>query len=163
MRDGQRVSYIGDGREGLALGDKGQVLVVEGRSSHVLWATGSLKGQVTLTDHFDIVAQGKAQTVASFDPEQDDSLEVGGITTTAVRDLYDADGEAGVLNWMANAGHLASFQAIAEEAHTFIVARLRQDPSFQVVANNLDDDENESVIRLAASVLLRDAFGESEQ
>lgn len=162
MRDGQRVSYIGDGRDGLNLGDKGQVLVVEGRGSHVLWSTGARSGEVDLIDNFDLAAQGKGQTVASFDPEQDDSLEVGGLHTTAVRDLYDADGEAGVLNWMVNAGHTASFQAVAEEAHSFIVARLRQDPSFQAVANNLDEEEHESVIRLAASVLLRDAFGEGE-
>lgn len=162
MRDGQRVSYIGDGRGGLALGDKGQVLIGEGQTSHVLWATGSHKGDVTLNDDYDLTPVGKGQTVASFDPDQDDCLEVGGLSTTAVRDLYDADGEAGVLNWMVNAGHTASFQAIAEEAHSYIAARLRQDTSFQAVASNLDEDEHESVIRLAASVLLRDAFGEAE-
>lgn len=161
MRDGQRVSYIGDGRDGLSLGDKGQVLIGEDVTSHVLWSTGTRKGDVTLNDDYDLTPLGKGQTTAAFDPDQDDCLEVGGLSTTAVRDLYDADGEAGVLNWMVNAGHTAGFQGVAEEAHAFIAARLRQDPSFQIVASNLDEDEHESVIRLAASVLLRDAFGEA--
>jgi hypothetical protein len=160
MHDGQRVSYIGPPNEGLVLGDHGSVLLAADHASHVIWQTGSLKGQVTLVEHDDLTPLGRKQ--ATIDDGLEDSLDVGSISITSAREVYEAEGEEGILNRMAQDGHLACFAAIAQEAQDLITTRIRNDPSFRALASHLDDDETESVIALGASVLLRDAFGVGE-
>jgi hypothetical protein len=39
-----------------------------------------------------------------------------------------------------------------------VASRIRADASFRVVIADLDDDEAESVLRLASACLIRDAF-----
>lgn len=162
MRDGQRVSYIGHEVEGLAMGDRGEVLSAADTASHVLFQTGSRKGAVLLVDHLDLTTVQTSQKVATIDDGLDDSLDVGTLSLTATREIYENEGEAGVINTMAEAGHLGAFAAIAQEAHDLITTRIRNDPSFRVVTSQLEDEEAESVIRMAAAVLLRDAFGVEE-
>lgn len=160
MRDGQQVSYIGlDGHiTDPALGDRGKVLAVGQTASHVLWTTGHLADQITLTDNYDLAIVGRALESDGLE----DSLEYGTIITTAVRDAYDDGGEVAVLNFMAEQGHLACFHDIAEDTIQFIASRLRQDAGFQAVASHLEEDERESLVLLATHVLLRDAFTEEE-
>lgn len=161
MRDGQRVSYVGQEVDGLAMGDRGEVLSAAQDASHVLWSTGKRAGFVDLVDHLDLATTQKKVAVTVEDG-LDDSLDVGTLSVSATREVYDEAGETGVLNTMAEAGHLTSFAAIAQEAHDLITMRIRQDPSFRAVTAQLDDEEGESVIRLAAAVLMRDAFGVEE-
>lgn len=161
MRDGQRVSYIGPEVEGRSLGDRGEVISAARDASHVLWHTGKRTGHVDLVDHYDL-SLGQKKVAATIDDGLDDSLDVGTLAVTGAREIYDEAGETGILNTMAEGGHLASFTAIAEEAHALIQTRIRNDPSFRSVTAQLDDEESESVIRLAAAVLMRDAFGVDE-
>jgi hypothetical protein len=158
MKDGQRVSYIGPEANGVSIGDRGEVLSAGDNASHILFHTGSRQGAVILVDHYDL-ALGQKKVAATIDDGLDDSLEVGTLAVTGAREVYDVDGETGILNAMAEQGHLASFAAIAQEAHDLIQMRIRADPSFRSMASQLDDEEAESVIRLASAVLMRDAFG----
>lgn len=158
MRDGQRVSYIGHPLDGVAMGDRGEVISASDGASHVLWHTGARQGAVMFVDHEDLSLGGK-KTAALVNDGLDDSLEVGSLSTTGAREIFDVEGEGGVLSAMAEAGHLVAFTAIAQEAFDLINTRIRNEPSFRALASQLDDEETESVIRLGAAVLMRDAFG----
>lgn len=157
MRDGQKVSFTGLDENGLAYGDKGQVISADEGYSHVLWSTGSRTGAVMIVDHSDLAASGR-QVEAAMDDGLEDSLEVGSLDVTAAREIFDETGEIGLLNTMSEQGHLASFAAIAEEAATLISTRIRNDPSFRAVAAHLDDDEADRLVNLAQAILVRDAF-----
>lgn len=161
MRDGQRVSYIGPPVEGLAMGDRGEVVSAADQSSHVLFHTGSRQGAVVFIDNFDLAAPQK-KAAAKVDDGLDDSLEIGTLAVHGAREIFEVEGEGGILNAMAEQGHLASFAVIAQEAQDLISTRIRSDESFRSMASQLDDDEAEAVIRLAAAVLIRDAFSDSD-
>lgn len=157
LSDGQRVSFVGTpAHGGVQIGDTGQVLSRAGESAHVMWHTGSKRGEVTFEDIEDLVGQG--HTAAAVEEATTDE----GLSTIAVRDVYDANGDVGVLNAMADAGHLATMQPYAEEALTLVEGRLRTDPSFKAVTAQLEPDEADRLVSLAAAVLMRDAFGASE-
>lgn len=161
MKDGQKVSYVGPPTDGLQMGDRGEILSAAAHGSHVLFSTGSRKGGVVFVDHIDL-AFGQGKKVATIQDGLDDSLDVGTLGVTATREVFENSGEVGLLNVMAEQGHLASFASIAQEAHDLIQMRIRNDPSFRSVTAQLDDEEGEAVIRLAAAVLMRDAFGVDE-
>lgn len=156
-REGDAVSYIG---EGVLFGAHGKLLATAGaHAGHVEWSTGSQAGQVTLVDTDDLVASRRSKPVVAARDELDDSLEVGGLSVTAVRQVQDEEGPVGVLNFMASNGHLSGFAHIGEQALGFVTGLVRQDSGVREVTAQLDDDEAEGLIHLAASVLLRDAFG----
>lgn len=155
MREGSKVSYTGMDADGVSLGDQGAVLAASGPRAEVMWYTGSRTNQVTIVDEFDLVVTG-----SRVSDGLEDSLEVGGLVTFSARHAYDEGGEVAILNQMADAGHLAAFADIAEEALSMVAARLRQDASFRAVTAQLDEEEAEGVLRLASSCLIRDAFGD---
>lgn len=157
MRDGQKVSYVGIDQEGLALGDRGEVISASASASHVMWTSGSRQGALMLVDNLDITPVGRIKTAVAEDGLED-SLEVGNLDVTAAREVFDESGEIGLLNAMSEQGHLASFAAIAEEAAALISTRIRNDPSFRAVAAHLDDEEADRLVSLATAVLARDAF-----
>ena len=150
--EGSQVSYVGPLERGLEIGDRGKILSDDGMAAHVLWMSGSLRGQVTLTDHMDIVV------AAEHTPEVDDSLE-GPLVTTAVRETYAYGGVDGLLDALEDEGHLAVFQPIVEEAIQMVAARLRQDVAFREVMDQLDGADGEEFLEHATFALLRDAFG----
>lgn len=156
ISDGSRIEYTGMKTETLEPGDQGSVLVVSGRNAHVQWRTGSLAGKVTLEDSDDLHAMGSRQ--GAVEAALDDSLEVSGIGTVTARQIYDEGGSGALLNAMAEAGKLASFQDIAEEALTLVTARLRSSEPFTAMSSHLEDDEREELLRTASAVLIRDAF-----
>lgn len=152
-REGQRVSYVGDGDHGLQIGDRGKVLSsAESSHSHVMWTTGARAGEVTIIRNFDLVT-------SSTEPSYDD-LDAGSLVTIAVRDTFDSRGHVGLLNALNEEGHLSTFASIAEEAIQTVAASIRQDPSIQEVLAVLDPDEGDEFVAFASSVLLRDAFGD---
>jgi hypothetical protein len=157
VREGDRVTYTGPQTDYTELqpGAAGKILV-HASSTHVHLQGSS--GAVYLVSLDDLAPMGRT---AAADPLED-SLEVGGISTFAVREVYETDGETGVINAMATLGHLSAFGEIAEEALMLVTARIRQDPSFREVLAHLDDEEGESVLRMAAACLVRDAFHEAE-
>jgi hypothetical protein len=156
LYDGCRVEYTGTMAGSLNPGDQGSILVTSGHCAHVQWKTGSLAGQVSLVDTLDLMSLGSRQ--GSVEDALDDSLEVSGLGTVTARQIYDEGGSHALLNAMADAGRLASFREIAEEALALVAGRIRTSASFLALASHLDDDEAEEMVRLASAALIRDAF-----
>lgn len=162
LREGQQVTYIGEPRDGLVHGDVGKVLTLASQdSANVMWSTGAQTGGVTLEFDYDLEGPRTRRARAQIDLLAD-SLDVGTIVSTSLREAYDSAGPEGLLTVMAEEGHLASFHDIAEEAMEMISARIRQDPSFRAVVAELDPEESEHLIRLASVSLVRDALGQEE-
>lgn len=159
IHDGCRVEYTGAGTGSLVHGDQGSVLVASGHAAHVQWKTGALAGSVTLEDSDDLHALQSRQ--GSVEEALDDSLEVSGLGTVTARQIYDEGGSGALLNAMADAGKLASFQEIAEEALTLVAGRIRTSASFLALSSHLEDDEADEMVRLASAALIRDAFSAS--
>lgn len=155
MHEGQRAIYVGAATDytDLQPGSRGRILV-QASATHVHFQGSS--GAVFLVENEDLSPLVRK---ASQDPLAD-SLDVGSISVFAVREVFDSEGEMGVIQSMASLGHLAAFGEIAEEAITLISSRIRQDPSFREVLAHLDEEEGESVLRMAAACLMRDAYGE---
>lgn len=152
--EGSQVSFTGWDSDELCYGDQGRVLAISGSVAHVMWATGSCAEQVLPVYDSDLALLAALAEV----PDLTDSLEVGSLATFSVRQVFDSGGEVAVINEMAEAGSLAVFASIAEDALTMVASRIRADLAFRAVMADLDDDEAESVLRLASICLVRDAF-----
>jgi hypothetical protein len=157
LHEGARVSYIGDGHDGRALGEHGRLLAITGRSGHVKWEDRT----ITLVDLNDVAALSPS-TAAARPPADDDladSLDVGPVRSFGVRGVYEVDGTSGVLSALASTGQLTGFASIAEDTRLFAEGRVRQDPELSRAAAQLDPEEADELIAMATAVLLRDAFG----
>jgi len=159
LYDGCPVEYTGMKGEPLVPGDQGSILVTSGHCAHVQWKTGALAGQVSLVDTLDLTPLGSRQ--GAVEESLNDSLEVSGLGTFTARQIYDEGGSQALLNAMAEAGKLASFQEIAEEALALVAGRIRTSASFMALASHLEEDEAEEMVRLASAALIRDAFSPS--
>lgn len=158
LPDGSPVSYVGSGHDGRTLGERGQLLTTSGRIGHVKWAADDAITAHDVEDLAPTSARRAARTAVVHD-DLADSLDVGPLVATGVRQTLDTEGPAGVLNALSATGSLSDFSEIAEEAVAFVEQRVRASASFQQVARQIDDDEFDEVTSLAARVLLRDAFG----
>ena len=156
IREGAKVSYIGYPEGGLTVGDQGQVVAASGSASHVRWDSGVVAGQILLVENEDLVQATAART------HEDIDFAHGPLVSLAVRDIYDESGEVGLLNAMAEAGHLAGFTEIAEEALGFVQGKVAADPSVAEALTQLDPAEQTEVLSMMATALLRDAFGRGE-
>lgn len=155
IRESAQVAYVGDGDQGLGIGDRGRVIAASGSASHVLWSSGSRTGALLLVDNDDLVEMSRTQASLTAD-----SLSDGRLVAVAVRDTYDAFGAPGLLNALNEEGHLASFSAYAEEAMEAVSAKIRQDPSMVEALACLEPEEQDSFVAFTTAVLLRDAFGQ---
>lgn len=153
LAEGTKVSYVGDEDEGLSVGDTGKVISAAGSGSHVLWSTGARTGDITLEHNMHLVANGKSFSYNSFE---------GQLVSIAVKDVFESRGSVGLINVLNEEGHFATFAPIAEEAVRHVAAQIREDPSIKEVISQLEPDEGAEFVSLAASVLLRDAFGGGE-
>jgi hypothetical protein len=158
LRDGMKVSYIGLGEAGVELGDRGTVLSADTSGSHVSWVTGAAIGRVILVHNDDLAPISSTRTAVH--DELDDSLEYGSLVSIAAREIFDASGEAGLMDAMNEAGHLASLTSSAEDAVAHVAAQVRNSPSFESVLAQLDSEEADSLVNLTASSLIKDALGE---
>lgn len=157
--EGATVSYIGDGRGGLNLGDHGRILAHASMSAgHVQWLDGARRGQVDVVD-FEDIAPSTRRVVAMQDGLED-SLEVGPIVVTSnARHVFDVDGGPGLISLMASTGRLASFDEIADEAFALVQDRVSRSASVREVLAELDEDDRADVVHMASLTLLHDAFG----
>lgn len=156
--EGETVSYIGDGRIGVALGDHGRLLTYASKTAgHVQWIDGARRGQVDMVDLDDVAPS--ARRAAVLQDGLEDSLEVGPIIATSARHVYDVDGGSGLLSMMASTGRLANFDEIADEVFALAQERIASTASMREVLAELDDDEGAGVIHMASRILLADAFG----
>jgi hypothetical protein len=157
LHEGSRVSYIGDGHDGRALGEHGRLLAITGRSGHVKWEDRT----ITLVDLVDVAPLSSTAAAARPPADDDlaDSLDVGPVQAFGVRGVYETEGTPGVLNVLASTGQLTGFASIAEDTRLFAEGQVRQDPELSRVAAQLDPEEADELISTATAVLLRDAFG----
>lgn len=157
VREGQIVAWSSLAIDGHGVGDEGRLLSVAGSCAHVTWSTGLMSGVTEVVSVHDISA------TASRDQDPlADSLDFGGLVSSAARDVYEAQGPEGVVGALSATGHLSSFEQIAEEALALVASRVRSDPSLREAVSTLDDEDAEAVVRLASAVLIRDAFGTDE-
>lgn len=145
LYEGQTVSWVG--------GDdpaKGTILAVGGaNSAHVKWASGPNAGSITLTDIYDL---------EPFTAKvEEDPLHL-----TAVAKVYKAEGEEGVLNFLASNKYLEGWQKIARDILEYTEQRIRVDASMDLVEEQLSPSDQTLVIQAAALTLLRDAFGDED-
>jgi hypothetical protein len=155
--EGSQVSYTGLDGSDLCQGDQGRVLSVDGAVAHVMWTTGTCASQVSPVYDSDLISLAAVDGVSD---SLQDSLDVSSLVSFSVRQTFDSGGEVAVLNEMAEAGSLAVFGAIAEDALALVTSRIRADAAFHTVVAELDEDEAESVLRLASICLVRDAFAD---
>lgn len=159
LREGGVASYLGVGREGVSLGDKGEILAFAGSGAWVKWKTGSRQGDIVAVDRYDLAPAPRIGREAVQHDDLEDSLDVGPITTTSMRDVCDAEGTTSVLNMLASSGNLPGFAEIADEALSFVSHRVREEPAIRNVTAQLDGEDAEELIQLASFAILRDAFG----
>lgn len=146
LYEGQTVSWIGEGGHRA----RGNIISTDGAySAHVKWASGPNAGDITLTDVYDL-----QPLTANYDEESDP------MHLTAVRRNYDAEGESGVLNFLASHNYLDTWSRIAANALEYVEQEIRKDASMELVDEQLNPRERDKVVQAAAISLLRDAFGE---
>lgn len=153
ISEGTSVRYCGDsiGKEAdLDLDDRGKVVSATPTHSHVVWRTGALAGQITLTANLDLVVMRQPT---------DDSMD-GPLVSISAKAVYERGGATALLNAMVDGGHTTDFSVIAQEALALVQARIRQDPSFRSVLATIDAESGADLISLASVSLLRDAFVE---
>lgn len=161
--EGSDVSYVGPGE---LFGSQGLFLAsANAYAGHVKWATGPRAGRIELVDGEDLVTVHKGQMVVHgggrFRDDLEDSLEVG-LPVLAARHIQDAEGTMGLLSRMASQGHLSGFAGVAEEALAHVAHRVRQDPGIREITAQLDEDEAEALVQLAAHSLIQQAFGDDD-
>jgi hypothetical protein len=152
--DGQRVAFVGepwpDRAPDHTLDDVGVVVAAGNTTSHVRWATGACKGQIEEVAHRDIVPVNLSESIDAF----------ASLVTFSAREIAETKGMDAVIDRLNREGHLASFEAIAEEALGLVATRIRSDPSILATMAQLDPDDGEELVSCATATLLRAAFGQ---
>lgn len=157
--EGARVAYTGpENRDRIEPGDEGRVLVSSPTGCHVIMREGARQGEVFMVPPEDLTV------LATPRHSMDDSLSDGTLDetpflTTAVRRVYDHNGEKGLITALANRGELPDFEPIADEMVQHILASVRSHPMIIRVVAELDEEEGESLIQTLAVAAINDALG----
>lgn len=164
FHEGQLVTSIGDGSDGVALGTHGKILALAGiQAGHVQWLSGPLAGMVHFVPSLDDALTPASRTVtAAYTTQQDgweDSLEVGPVSKTGAAYLMATGGPGSVIQQLASSGAFADANDLGEEALAFVEARLRHSATLQPHLAELDEEDREVVLRLASRDLLAQACG----
>jgi hypothetical protein len=141
--EGAQVAWVGGEAEG-------RIIALGTNSAHVKWSTGPDKDRITFIDLYDI--EPVTAKVEDADP----------LHLTAVRRAFDAEQEAGVLNFLASNEYLDTWRKIAQDTLAYTKERIRKDASMELVDEQLTLTEKARVVEAAALALLRDAFSEEE-
>lgn len=155
FHEGQAVTSIGDGSDGIPLGTHGKILLFASDvAGHVQWADGS----VTLVRNLEEqVAPLRGQ--ASREPSYlDDSLEYGVISHTGARHALATSGMGGLLQSLASSGAFAEVGEVAEEARSYVEGQLRRSAALGAHLAELDQEDQDEVYRVASHRLLAEAF-----
>lgn len=163
FHEGQAVTSIGDGSNGVPLGTHGKILALaNANAGHVQWFLGSGPGPLTFERELDEVVAPATRRVqaAMVDPDGwEDSLEVGPVSKTGAAHLMATGGPASVIQQLASVGAFADTADIGEEALAFAEARLRHSASLQVYLAELDEEDRNLIYRVASRDLLTQACG----
>lgn len=163
FHEGQSITSIGDGSDGVPLGTHGRILALAAGSGHVQWLSGPLTNRVTFVPQLEEkVAPASRRVQAQHQLASDgleDSLEVGPVHPTGARHLMATGGARDVLYSLSAVGALHDVGDVAEDTLSYVEARLRQAPGLQVHLAELDEEDRSEVLRMASRELLHQAFG----
>lgn len=143
ISDGSEVAFVGPQTEGSAApGDEGRVLVADDIAAHVSWRTGSLATQVSVVYVSDLSLReaAPARTAKSHVRE---SLDLPQDPEEALDDLADQ-------------GHMGRLSVLAEEASSWVEARVRGMDSINRHASLSGDQDG--FVRAASRRVLREAL-----
>lgn len=149
--EGDSVSYVGDGLDGIEPATGTLMAFASSTHAHVQWKTGARAGQIEMVDLYDLM---KSPSEASLQAPQ--------ISAISVRRVMNTEGEEGVVNFLAKARQLGTWERIAQRAYQYVQDQLRVDASMELPYEQLNPDEVQRVIAVSAQVLLRDAFTHDE-
>ena len=161
FREGERVAYVGPEVDGRRVGDEGQVVSTAGDSQHVVWSTGERQGAFDLIPDHELTPSANSREAAS-QTGIEDSLEYGPLLTFSARKVYEDSGNLGLITALADDGHLANLAGLAADYLDGLVEQVRSDASVQAALSDLDETEADELVLFAASVLVRDALGETD-
>jgi hypothetical protein len=147
LYEGDSVSYVGDALDGIEPASGTLMYFASRDAAHVRWTSGARAGQIDLVDVYDLMPTASQA-----------ALQAPIITTISVRRVMNAEGEEGVINFLARAKRLDTWEQIAHDALQFVQGRLKVDASLDLAYEQLHPEEVERVVALGAQVLLRDAF-----
>lgn len=163
FREGQVVTNIGDGSDGVPLGTHGRILLLASPvAGHVQWMSGRVAGQVSFVPDLSEQLVPSSQRVRAQLTQSDgleDSLAVGPINTTGARHLMAVGGPSGVLDSLVATGAFEEAGDLAEDVLGFVEGRLRQTASLRERLAELDEEDRNEVYRLASQELLSGSFG----
>lgn len=145
--EGDHVDYVGDGLDGIPTAQGKITAFASHVAAHVEWLSGARVGEIDIVHLRDLE---KSASVAS--------LESPRMTATSVRRVFNAEGETGVLRYLAATGQLETWDKIAEEALRYVTGRLQVDMSMELAYECLTQPEAERIVASAAAALLRDKF-----
>lgn len=163
FHEGQMVTSIGDGSNGVPLGTHGKILMLASADSgHVKLLSGPLAGSTafvaSLSD--DMAPAGKNVRQAAAEPDfLADSLEYGPIQRTGARHALATGGFGSLLRTLASQGAFTEVGSAAEDAQAYVEARLRRSATLAEHLAELDDEDRHEAYRLASRQLLAEAFG----
>jgi hypothetical protein len=106
-----------------------------------------------------LISNANLQEIKRAQANLDEFLETP-LQAVAARDIYDKSGSGGLLNSLNKEGRLSFFEGIAQGVVNDVSIAIRDEPSFRTILGQLSPDEAESIVYLATTSLLRDAFGE---
>lgn len=163
FHEGQAVTSIGDGSNGVPLGTHGKILALaNANAGHVQFFVGSTGGQVLFVPELgDVVAPSSRRLQAAMADQDgwEDSLEVGPVSKTGAAHILATSGPASVIQQLASVGAFADTAEVGEEALAFVEARLRHSATLQAHLAELDEEDQELIYRVASRDLLSQACG----
>lgn len=163
FHEGQSVTSIGDGSDGVPLGVQGRILMLASAAAgHVRWMDGPRAGEVSFYPELEDAVAPSPANARRASAESDlleDSLEYGTISHTGARHELATGGPAAVLRMLASTGALAETGGLAEEAVSYVEGQLRQLGAVTQQIAELDPEDQFEVIRLASVSLLAESLG----
>lgn len=146
--EGEHVDYVGDGVDGIPPAQAKIIAVASRDAVHVQWLDGERVGKIDMISVYDLEKSASTATLAA--PQ---------ISAVSVRRVMNVEGETGVLNFLAAAKQIETWERIAREALGYVEGRLRVDASMDLPYEQLKPEEVDRVIALAAHTILTQAFG----
>lgn len=162
--EGVHASYIGQGADGVVMGDRCLILSDEGSTMFVRWTTGTKLGMYDELRPRDLVADA---AVVEFDDEF--GFEAGrGPQKVAVNvhGVFEAGGTVALFEALEEQGHLDTLRHAAREAVSLVRERLAADEEWTMIRQALGpaaDGVEASAILAAIESVSGDQEGDDDE
>lgn len=161
FHEGQTVTSIGDGSDGVPLGSQGHILLLASAAAgHVQWTTGPRTGEVTFCPQLEDQVAPAVSRQASAQPDLlEDSLEYGTLHRSGARHALATGGLGACFQVLASTGAFSEVGALGDDALAYVEGQLRRSASLAEHLAELDEEDRHEVYRLASRKLLAEALG----